>query len=46
MDVDFLADEGVIDPQDKSLFRFAETADEAWQAIVDWYREAGRELFE
>jgi len=46
VDVDFLADEGVIAPQDKDLFTFAETADEAWQAIVDWYRAAGRELFE
>jgi hypothetical protein len=46
VNVDFLADEGVIDPRDKDLFRFAETAEEAWQAIVDWYRDAGRELFE
>ena len=29
-DVDFLVDEGVIDPQDRDLFRYAETAQDIW----------------
>ncbi len=32
---DSLVDEGVINPEDKELFRFAETADEAWKIIQD-----------
>ncbi len=43
-DVDFLADEGVIDAEDKELFWFAETADEIWQGLNHWY-EAGGESF-
>jgi uncharacterized protein (TIGR00730 family) len=37
-DVDFLIDEGVIDQEDRELFWFAETADEIWNGILDWYR--------
>jgi len=36
-DVEFLADEGVIDAEDRDLFWFAETADEIWTSILDWY---------
>ncbi len=32
-DVEFLVAEGMIDPTDKELFRFAETAQEIWQCI-------------
>ncbi|MBN4057210.1 LOG family protein, partial [bacterium AH-315-J21] len=32
---DNLVDEGVINPADKKLFRFAETADEAWKIIQE-----------
>lgn len=39
LDVDFLADEGMIDPEDRDLFWFAETAEEAWQGILAWYEE-------
>jgi uncharacterized protein (TIGR00730 family) len=35
-DVDFLLDEGVIDPQDRRLFRYAETAPAIWQEILRW----------
>jgi len=42
--VDFLAAEGVIDPEDKELFWFAETAEEIWQGLNHWY-EAGGEPF-
>ena len=37
VDVDFLADEGVIDAEDRELFWFAETAEEIWNSIQDWY---------
>jgi len=37
VDVAFLADEGVIDAEDRELFWFAETADEIWGGILDWY---------
>jgi uncharacterized protein (TIGR00730 family) len=42
---DFLVDEGTIDPEDRELFWFAETAEEIWRGIVDWYAAAGRPLF-
>jgi uncharacterized protein (TIGR00730 family) len=32
-----LADEGVISPRDLDLFRFVETADEAWRVVQDFY---------
>jgi uncharacterized protein (TIGR00730 family) len=38
---DFLADEGVIDLEDRELFWFAETAEDIWNGIVDWHRANG-----
>ncbi len=38
---DFLADEGVIDQEDRELFWFAETADEIWNGILAWYDTGG-----
>ena len=35
--MEFLEDEGVIDSVDLSLFIYAETAANIWQAILDWY---------
>jgi hypothetical protein len=43
-DPDFLVAEGVIDPEDRELFWFAESAEEIWRGIVDWYEAAGRPL--
>jgi hypothetical protein len=37
INLDFLVDEGVISPGDKHLLEFVETADEAWQIILDHY---------
>jgi uncharacterized protein (TIGR00730 family) len=37
VDFGFLVDEGVIDAEDRDLFWFAETADEIWSSILDWY---------
>lgn len=45
-DADFLVDEGVIDPEDRELFWFAETAQEIWDDIARWYVRAGRPLAE
>ncbi|HET8611859.1 MAG TPA: TIGR00730 family Rossman fold protein [Sphingomonas sp.] len=43
-----LADNGVIAPQDLELFRFVETAEEAWAIVRDYYGmdEEGREAAE
>ena len=42
VDFDFLVDEGVIDPEDRELFWFAETAPEIWEGILDWYEVNGK----
>ncbi len=41
---DHLADEGVIDAEDRELFWFAETAEEIWDGILDWYEASGTPL--
>lgn len=41
---DMLVDEGVIDPQDRELFWFAESAKEVWNDICEWHRRAGISL--
>lgn len=43
-DAQFLIDEGVIDPEDRALFEYAETAEEVWRAILDWHECAGNPL--
>ena len=37
VDFDFMVEEGVIDPEDRELFWFAETAREIWDGIVHWH---------
>lgn len=37
IDIDFMVEEGVIDPEDRDLFWFAETAQEIWDGIVRWH---------
>jgi hypothetical protein len=32
----------VIDPEDRELFWFAETAEEIWEGILRWYEANGR----
>jgi uncharacterized protein (TIGR00730 family) len=44
IDVGFLADEGVIDAEDRELFWFAETANEIWNSILNWYDASGAPL--
>lgn len=43
-DVDFLVEEGVIDAEDRELFWYAETAEEAWQDILCWHERCGTPL--
>ena len=43
-DPDFLVDEGVIDPEDRDLFWYAETAEEIWRDILTWYELKGEPL--
>ena len=38
IDFQFLADEGTIDDEDLDLFRFAETAEEAWKMIQQFHQ--------
>ncbi len=38
VDFDALVEEGVISPGDLDLFRFVETAEEAWAAVQEFYR--------
>lgn len=45
-DADFLVDEGMIDPEDRELFWFAETAEATWHGILRWYEAAGSPLLE
>ena len=40
-DAEFLAAEGVIDPEDVDLFSFAESAEEIWDHIVAWHEAHG-----
>jgi hypothetical protein len=44
IDMDFLVDEGVIDPEDRDLFWFAETAQEIWDGILHWHDASGEPL--
>ncbi len=44
-DIDFLHDEGVIDPEDRELFWYADDAREIWDGIQSWYVSKGRPLF-
>jgi len=43
-DPDFLVAEGVIDPEDRELFWFAETALDVWRDILLWYEGKGEPL--
>ena len=43
-DVGYLADEGVIDEEDRELFWYAESAAEAWDSILQWYETSGAPL--
>jgi predicted Rossmann-fold nucleotide-binding protein len=44
VNLDFLVAEGVIEPEDRELFWFAETAQEIWDDIVHWHNMSGEPL--
>ena len=44
-DVDFLLEEGAIEPEDRDLFGYAETGEEAWQMICRWHAAVGTRGF-
>ena len=46
VDIDFLVEEGTIDPEDRDLFWYAETAQEVWEGILAWYGANGRPLLD
>ena len=41
---DFLAEEGVISPGDPDLVSYAETADQIWGTIREWYARGSSQL--
>jgi uncharacterized protein (TIGR00730 family) len=41
---DFLIEEGVIAKKDRELFSITDTAQEAWDIILQWYKNQGRPL--
>lgn len=43
-DPDFLVDEGVIDPEDRELFWYAESAEQIWDGLHAWHETAGHSL--
>jgi len=43
-DADFLVAEGTIDPEDRELFWYAETAKDIWRDILLWYEMRGSPL--
>ncbi len=45
VDFDYLYEEGVISKEDLTLFKFAETAEEAWDTILKWHKKKKTPLF-
>jgi len=45
IDVDYLVDEGMIDPEDRDLFWYAESASEIWNGILAWHASRGTPLY-
>jgi len=45
IDMDFLENEGVINPEDRSLFWYAESAQEIWEGLLAWHEINKTPLF-
>jgi len=43
-DPDFLVSQGTIEPEDRELFWYAETAEEVWRDILLWYEHKGEPI--
>ncbi len=46
LNFEMFVEEGVIDPEDLDIFRFAESAEEAWEMILSWHTDNGTPLIE
>ena len=46
LNFDMFVEEGVIDPEDLDIFRFSESAEEAWEMILQWHIDNGTPLIE
>lgn len=46
INIEMFVEEGVIDPDDLDMFKFAESAEEAWEMILQWYTDNGSPLIE
>jgi uncharacterized protein (TIGR00730 family) len=44
LNFDMFVEEGVIDPEDLDIFKFAESAEEAWEMILQWHTDNGKPL--
>ncbi len=44
INIDFMIEEGVIDIEDRDLFWYAETANEIWTGLNDWYKINGESI--
>jgi uncharacterized protein (TIGR00730 family) len=44
VNIDFLVQEGMISAADRNLFWYAETAEEIWSGILQWYEQRGQAL--
>ena len=42
----YLADAGIIDPEDENMFAVVETAGQVVETIADWYSQVGAPLIE
>ncbi|MGD9842065.1 MAG: TIGR00730 family Rossman fold protein [Steroidobacteraceae bacterium] len=45
VDFDYMVEEGVIEPADRKLFWYAETAQDIWQGILEWHQANDTPLF-
>ena len=44
LNFEMFVEEGVIDPEDLDIFKFAESAEEAWEMILQWHIDNGKPL--
>jgi len=44
LNFDIFVEEGVIDPEDLDIFKFAESAEEAWEMVLQWHTDNGKPL--
>jgi uncharacterized protein (TIGR00730 family) len=45
-DAQFLVEEGTIDADDIKLFCYAETAQDIWDTILEWYKKQNKSIFQ